>query len=254
MLDQSHPSLGAFLNGSGLPAFDADALGRLFGTDDDVRPPRCELVQVLAAAGIVLKQSQPLPRASVPLVADPLRALMAQVKRGDQTAFRELHRACAARVHASVLRMVKRHELADEVASNVFMQVWRDAAQFDSGRGCTLAWIYAIARSRALDSLRQQATRQRHEEPLDEFDEDAADPAAGPYDLLQAVRLAKVLSAGLSRLSPAQRHVLRLTFFEGLSHEEVAATASLPLGTVKSHARRGLAALRSNAAILAMGA
>jgi RNA polymerase sigma-70 factor (ECF subfamily) len=248
--------LGASLDGNGLPAFEIRDLGRLFEDDEDGGPgTNLGAVAVLVSAGIVLKIRTNNAPVDVPQVADPLRALMDKIKLGDQAAFRELHRACAQRVHAFVQRIVKRHELADEVASNVFMQVWRDAVRFDSGRGCTFAWISAIARSRSLDMLRQVATRQRHEEPLDEVDSDnTADTVAGPHELLQSVRLRKVLGAGLARLTPAQRHVLRLTFFEGLSHEEVAATASLPLGTVKSHARRGLAALRENLSIAAMAA
>lgn len=254
MLDQPLCTFGASPSGSGSAAFDAHALQRLFD-DDDVAPRTPDVVVVLADAGIVLANPRRGAREGVTAPGDPLRQHIERLKLGDQAAFGALHRACATRVRAYVLRIVKRNELADEVASNVFMQVWREAAQFDPARGCTFAWISTIARSRSLDLLRQVATRRRHEEQLDESDpEGTADPAAGPHDLLQSVRLRKALNAGLARLTPAQRHVLRLTFFEGLSHEEVAATASLPLGTVKSHARRGLAALRTNAAIVSMGA
>jgi RNA polymerase sigma factor (sigma-70 family) len=255
MHDQSLSSFGVSPSGVGLTALHASAFGRLLDDDDDdlARSAPNDVV-VVAGVGIALKPRQSGRRQTRPASVDPLRALMDSVKTGDPAAFRDLHRACAPRVHAFVQRIVKRHELADEIESNVFMQVWRDAAQFDSERGCTFAWISTIARSRSLDMLRQQATRQRHEEQLDESDaEVAADPNAGPHELLLSVRLRKVLGAALARLTPAQRHVLRLTFFEGLSHEEVAATSSLPLGTVKSHVRRGLAALRANSAIASMG-
>ena len=253
MLDPSLPSLGASKTLTGLPGFDAPGFARWLD-DDGGAGPTLDDVALHPVAGLLPKTRATLPR-EVPLaLVDPLSEHIHKIAMGDQRAFCELHRACAKRVLAFALRIVKRHELAEEIASNVFMQVWRDACQFDPGRGCVIAWINVMARSRSLDVLRQLATRQRHEEPLDDSDlADAADPAAGPCDLLQSMRVGKALRSGLARLSPAQQYILRLTFFEGLSHEEVAATASLPLGTVKSHARRGLAALRTHSAIASMG-
>ena len=158
-----------------------------------------------------------------------------------------------SRVFVVAKRIVGRHELADEIVSTTFQQIWRDAGSFDPARGSVVTWALTIGRSRALDLLRAMATRHRQEAPPEQEDPaTVADSAPGPCANLQSTQVRALLSAALTRSTPIQRQVVCMTFIEGLSHDEVAARASLPLGTVKSHARRGLAALRGNRRLAAV--
>jgi RNA polymerase sigma factor (sigma-70 family) len=159
--------------------------------------------------------------------------------------------ALSSLYHATSLRVFKlahwivRHEaLADEVVEEVYFQVWRQAARFDPTRGPAIGWLLTMARSRALDALRSESRfrcaaasggdpSSEDVELLSDFDE-----------LLDVARDHAALHRGLLILRAQPRQLLLLAFFRGLSHEEIAAQMSLPLGTVKSQIRRALLTLR----------
>lgn len=169
-----------------------------------------------------------------------LRACIAQIVRQNEQALAELYELTAGRVYALALRITRNVQTAEEVVEDAFWQVWRQAPRFDAARGSVVGWILTIARSRALDALR----RDDRAEPLDE--EQLADLADGrdPQDLLVAVQREHRLHAALRELEPLPRQLLALSFFRGLSHEEISSQMSMPLGTVKSHIRRSLLRLR----------
>mgnify|MGYP001157458549 CR=1 FL=1 len=147
------------------------------------------------------------------------------------------------RVYAVALRIMRHADLAEEVVSDVYMQVWRDAHRYDASRGRVLAWLLIISRSRALDLLRRQDEAFSHPDPH----ELVAEPDSGQktaQDLLQASQEGSALHAAMATLTPLQRQLLSLAFFRGLSHSEIVAHCGLPLGTVKTHIRRALGALR----------
>lgn len=163
---------------------------------------------------------------------------------GDTRALEALYRDTVGRVYGLALRIVRVHEAAEEVAEDVFVQVWRTAGRWDAARGAPLAWILTIARSRALDYLRRDEPAIAHPEP-----EMLAEPATGdfagdPLDLLTATEARGEIARALGRLSALQRQLVALAFFKGLSHQEIAVHAGLPLGTVKTYIRRSLAILR----------
>ena len=134
--------------------------------------------------------------------------------------------------------------VAEEVAEDTYFQVWRQAARYNPDRGQALAWLLGMARSRAIDALRREA-RFRHA-PLDDDDTDRQGPAEGASgdELLAATRRHAALNQALLRLPPQPRQLLALSFFRGLSHEEIASQTQLPMGTVKSQIRRALLSLR----------
>lgn len=170
-----------------------------------------------------------------------LCALIGRVAGHDERAFGALYDATAARVHGLVLRIVQRAALAEEVVEDTFWQVWRQAPRFDAARGRPLTWLLAMARSRAIDALRHDE-RFRHEE----LSEDGAEAGSAPPppDLLQATRGSQALHQALAALQARQRQLLALAFFQGLTHEEIAAREGMPLGSVKSVIRRALLQLR----------
>ncbi|WP_457349773.1 sigma-70 family RNA polymerase sigma factor [Roseateles sp. P5_D6] len=161
----------------------------------------------------------------------------------DERALLALYEATLSRVYGLVLRLVRRSQLAEEVAEEVFFQVWRQAPRFDPERGRPLTWLLGMARSRAIDAIRREA-RFQHEE-LDEESVPLSAPAAESGDELLSVAQGHAeLHRALLLLKPQPRQLVALAFFNGLSHEEIASQTSLPLGTVKSQIRRALITLR----------
>lgn len=163
------------------------------------------------------------------------------IARQDERALEALYDATAARVNGVVLRIVQRAELAEEVVEETYWQVWRQAPRFDAARGRPITWLLAMARSRAIDTLRREQRYQHDELPDDDVVE-AADGSAAlpPQDLLEATRGHVRVHAALASLEPRARQLVALAFFRGLTHEEIAAQQGMPLGTVKSLIRRAL--------------
>lgn len=180
-------------------------------------------------------------------VTDPdaaaIVALLARIARRDEAALAALYDRLVHRVHGLVRRIVRNAQVAEEVTEDVFFQVWRQAERFDPARGRPLGWILSIARTRSLDSLRRADPAVLHPEPevLSDSQQLASD---APHDLLDALQESTLLHAALATLTPLPRQLLALAFFSGLTHEEIAVHCDLPLGTVKSHIRRALLALR----------
>lgn len=172
-----------------------------------------------------------------------LRSLIERIGRSDEEALGALYDATHARVHGLALRITRCRETAEEVTEDTYWQVWRQALRFDPARGCASAWLLTIARSRALDSLRSADQAEAHAEPealiAAEFSGDG-----DPQDLFAATQRERAVHTALATLDVLPRQLLALAFFRGLTHEEIAAQTALPLGTVKSHIRRALAALK----------
>lgn len=169
-----------------------------------------------------------------------LQALMQDVARGDERALAELRRRSLSRVQAVVSRVLRNPADAEEVCSDLYLQVWESAARYAPERGGVLPWLATLARSRALDQLRRNR-RHMADAPFDERDDNGFESGAatGDWAAMRCIRRA------MGDLSQVQRRILGLAFDEELSHAGIARRMGLPLGTVKSHARRGLSALRA---------
>lgn len=190
-------------------------------------------------------EAPPAPRtglASEPQDAE-LAAWLERVVARDERALTALYDATLPRVYGLVLRIVHSHALAEEVVEDTYFQVWRQAVRYDPTRGRALAWVLAMARSRAIDTLRREA-RFAH----DSLDTDSAPELPAnlpPADhLLDAARGNALLLQALQQLAAQPRQLVALAFLRGLSHEEIASQTALPLGTVKSQIRRALITLR----------
>ena len=175
--------------------------------------------------------------------APELVSLLEGVTAGEQRALERFYRLTISRVFGMALRIVRCRATAEEVAEDVYVQVWRSAATYDAQRGSPLGWVLTICRSRALDSLRRADKAIVDPDPTERLDA-IAELGPGLQDLLQATQEHAALHAALARLRPEQRQILGLAFFRGLTHTEIAAEAHVPLGTIKSHIRRALATLR----------
>jgi RNA polymerase sigma-70 factor (ECF subfamily) len=176
-----------------------------------------------------------------------LAALVAGVAAGEQRALERFYRLTVSRVFGLALRIVRCRTKAEEVAEDVYVQIWHSAASYDVRRGTPLGWALTICRSRAIDALRRTDSAIVDADPTERLDA-ITQHGPGLQDLLQATQDNAALHAAVARLVPEQRQILALAFFRGLSHTEISQAAELPLGTVKSHIRRGLATLREELA------
>lgn len=182
-----------------------------------------------------------------------LVALVGRIRVGDADALGALYDHTLGRVYGLALRILRQPQDAEEVASDVYLQVWDRAVTYCPARGAVMAWLLTITWSRAVDRQRR-LRRQSLEQPLhpegqpDAYMQDENSSAEALFAQLDTVQ---ALRSAFSVLTQAQRTVLELSYRNELSYPEVAQQTGLPLGTVKSHARRGLAALRD--ALLAGG-
>ncbi len=166
-------------------------------------------------------------------------ALLARVALRDRQAFAALFGRWAGRVKGFIARSGVSQAEADEAAQEVMLQVWRRAETFDPCRAGASTWIYAIARNRRVDMARR-----RRPEPDPEDPQFRPDPEPGGFALRAAAERDGAVRAAVAELGPEQLEVVRLAFYEGLSHAEVAEALGLPLGTVKSRLRLAMGRLR----------
>jgi RNA polymerase sigma-70 factor (ECF subfamily) len=175
---------------------------------------------------------------------DGVAALLGRVAAGEEWALALLYDLTATRLFSVARLIVRNTQDAEEVVCDAFVQVWRNAQQYDPQRGSALAWLLTICRSRAIDRCR------RNRAALAGNDGHSAATAVegyelGPDDLLQLFEQDSAVYRALIKLSPLRRHLVALAFFQGLTHREIARETRLPAGTVKSHIRRALAGMRS---------
>lgn len=177
-----------------------------------------------------------------------LTDLLHACAQGRQAAFQELYRLASPQLFAALLRILKRRDLAEEALQDAFVSVWRNAASYSVDKGAPMTWLLSICRYRALDMLRRE-NREMSLEPLleqeaegggalREFASEAVDTA------LFTKAEARALEECFSRLNEGQRNSLRLAYFDGCTHEEIAVNLKSPVGTVKSWVRRGLESLK----------
>ena len=175
--------------------------------------------------------------------------LMARIQARDDQAVAILYRR-----HTPLLRTVIGHILnndcdVDDQLQEVFLELWRQAANYDEAKGKALGWIVTLARRRAIDKLRKKQTYFRAQERLREQPEPA--PHHGADQEAAATDTANIFTRVIATLPPAQREALDFAFYRGLSHREIAAQTGIPLGTIKTRLELALRKVRS--AVVALG-
>lgn len=166
-------------------------------------------------------------------------AAVARIAGGDAAALRDLYDRYGAVVHSFAYRLTRDATLAEETVQDVFVTLWRRAADFDPTRAKLTTWLFVVARNRAIELGRQKARRPELRDDLDPGGE-APDPA----DLVAVADEAQRLAEAVAELPEEQLEVLRLAYFDGLSHSEIAEVIGLPLGTVKGRMRLAVQRLR----------
>ncbi len=169
--------------------------------------------------------------------ADLMNAVAA---RQDRDAFAALFAFYAPRVKAYMLRLGAGATLAEELAQEVMITVWRKAGLFDRRQASVSTWIFRIARNRRIDAAR----RAKHADFDDQDPMFQPEPEMSPDEAVTAAEREEHVRAALSELPPEQVELLKQAFYEGLSHREIAEKTGVPLGTVKSRIRLAFGKLR----------
>jgi len=169
--------------------------------------------------------------------ADLMNAVAA---RQDRDAFAALFAYYAPRVKAYMLRLGAGTALAEELAQEVMITVWRKASLFDRTQASVSTWIFRIARNRRIDAAR----RARHADFDQEDPAFQPEPEVSPDEAVSASERETIVRTALSELPPEQVELLKQAFYDGLSHREIAQRTGVPLGTVKSRIRLAFGKLR----------
>lgn len=159
----------------------------------------------------------------------------------DEAALSELYDRYQAQMYGLAMRITNDPALAQDAVQEAFVGVWRNAGRYSADRSSVRTWILSIAHHRAIDIVR----RRRPASPLPETQ--TADQALRVPDVWPEVARAADADAvrtAMTALPQAQRHVIELAYFSGLTQVEIAQRAEIPVGTVKSRVRLGLQALR----------
>jgi RNA polymerase sigma-70 factor (ECF subfamily) len=163
--------------------------------------------------------------------------LLDRIAAGDRVAFEELYRRYARAILALAMRRLRDRGRAEDATQDTFAAIWRAAPRFDPSRSSGAAWIYTIARNAVVDE-----GRRRRDTTVEELPELVAD-VPGPDEETEHAWTAWRLHRALADLPAQERTLLELAYYSGLSQQEVAARVGIPLGTVKTRTRSGLARL-----------
>jgi RNA polymerase sigma factor (sigma-70 family) len=165
--------------------------------------------------------------------------LAARFRAGDETALREAYEQYGGSVFHLALVSLRAGADAEDVTQATFVAGWTARATYDPEKGSLLGWLLGIARRKALDRHRTLAREQRDAATARQY-APTDEEGAGVDRVVDRM----IVADQLAQLPEEQQRVLRLAFYDDLTHVQIAAMTGLPLGTVKSHLRRGMANLR----------
>ena len=167
--------------------------------------------------------------------------LLAAVAKGDQAAFDKLYAATSAKLYGVELRILRRTDIADEVIQETYVKVWSSAGQFNPALASPITWMVAIARNRAIDTLRKKSDLSLEDMP------EAMEVAADTPDPLAAREFSeelKRLLGCIGRLEGERRKLVLLAYYDGFSREQLAQQLGKPVNTIKTWLRRSLLEIR----------
>ena len=173
------------------------------------------------------------------VTADTLLSLVAT---GDQRAFAQLYDLMSSRVLGLTRRVLRDHAQSEEVAQEIFLEIWQNAPKFDAGKGSAVTWIMTMTHRRAVDRVRAaQSSRDRDTKVgIRDYQTDYDNVAETVEVHMESERVKRAMS----RLTELQRQAVTLAYYGGLSHSEVAEMLHIPVGTIKTRLRDGMIRLR----------
>lgn len=168
--------------------------------------------------------------------------LLSATAQGDRAAFSQLYEQLGGRLYAVSLQLLRQRDLAEDAVQEAFVRIWHNAGEYQQDKGAVLTWMISIVRYRALDMLRATKRRKETSKDDEEYDEPVHD--RGPHTELFEQRDRVRIDQCMDHLDLQQRQAIQLAYFKGLTHYEVCAHLTSPLGSVKSWIRRGLERLK----------
>lgn len=178
-----------------------------------------------------------------PRLSSDLDALLRRVAGHDQAAFAEFYDHTKSRVYGLVMRVLRDTGYSEETTQEIYLEVWRNASEFDSAKGSALAWLLTMAHRRAVDRVRcEQAGNQREVR----YGAANVDPASDVVaDLAIAGDERRRVTECLKALTDTQRQCIELAYYGGLTYVEVSRRLAANLSTIKSRMRDALRSLRN---------
>lgn len=168
--------------------------------------------------------------------------LMRRIAKQDQAALAALYQRYAALIYGIAMRVLQNTVWAEEAMQDTFVKVWREPGKWNPDAGRLMSWLATVARYTAIDRLRKERRQPALKlAPLDDLPNVAA-TSGGIDDLLWHDK--QLLSTFMERLPTAQKQVIQLAFWQGMTHVEISEHLNVPLGTVKSRLQLGLQKLR----------
>jgi RNA polymerase sigma-70 factor (ECF subfamily) len=186
--------------------------------------------------------------ASLPATAD-LRTLadedlMQLIRRGDARAFEVIYERHSPAAFSLAYRMTGTRGLAEDVAQDAFLSIWRSGARFERSRGSVRTWVLGIVHHRAIDALRRSFVHERRRADDEGIAERLESGVRTDAEVARRQE-AEAVRAALDTLPAEQVQVIQLAYFGGFTHTEIAGMLELPVGTVKGRMRLGLEKLRN---------
>ena len=179
---------------------------------------------------------------ALPVGAASHEQLLARVAQGDRAAFAALYDGTVHRVFGLIRRLLVDPAQSEEVAQEVYLEIWQTATRYEPTRGSAITWMLTLAHRRAVDRIRSaQASRERDSRiGIRDFAREYDSVAETVEVKIESERVARALQ----KLTQLQRQAVTLAYFKGLSHSEVSALLHVPIGTVKTRLRDGMIRLR----------
>lgn len=168
------------------------------------------------------------------------QTILKRIASGNKAAVQECLNTYGGLIWSLARRMLSNSEEAEDAVQEIFIDVWKNAARFDEAQASETTFVAMIARRRLIDRIRKQ-NRQPNVDSLDDI---LTEPSGVEGSDMQQSVEAKEAARAMKLLRPEQRQILHLSIVQGLSHQEIADALKMPLGTVKTHARRGLMQVR----------
>lgn len=168
------------------------------------------------------------------------QAILNRIAEGDKSAVQECLKTFGGLVWSLARRMCPNKEDAEDAVQEIFIDIWKNAQRFDAAQASETTFVAMIARRRLIDRIRK-TNRQPN---VDSFEDILVEPSDATDKQIQLSVEAKEAAEAMKALRPEQRQILHLSIIQGFSHQEIADALKMPLGTVKTHARRGLIQVR----------
>lgn len=171
-----------------------------------------------------------------------INSLLLQTAQGNRSAFTRLYEITSAKLFGLALRILKRHDLAEEAIQDAYVSIWNQASSFKPEKASAMTWMTTVVRNRCIDLYRAMPPEQQL--PEDGSFDDWLSQDMTPLEIIASNHDTRNLLKCMQNLSPLQRQAIALSYFYDMAHEQLSGHLAQPLGTIKTWIRRGLESLK----------